>query len=320
MRLQNLCLVLGLGLLAVPTSAREGKNPPSLALHEKYRQIIVAKAVEPVGDEAFRFKTLKNLFRQAPAELTIRMAPDTARTLNPGKKYIVSFTQHQKVRFPGLSGKNPDGPTIVRIPQTEDAVFEYSRSLRRLITWQPAGKNFSKKKLLSMTSRLLSSEDRAVQRFAASEIAQRQLMETAGAQKGIDRVEAFVRDPDKDGNARNLLLLTAGRLPMESGGWRLDVARQFVTETDLTLDKASLIPGLVRLSLKILEKEGAAADAEAVARWLLGNHGPVAEAAVAALEALAPQTVGETVREALAQDDLNEDVRFVLKLKQKRLS
>ena len=320
MRFRNLTLLLGLGLLAMPAAAREGKNPPSLALHEKYRQIIVARAIEPVGDDAYRFKTLKNLWRKAPKELTLRMTAETAEGLQPGEKYIVGFTEHQKVRFPGLSGRDPEGPRVVRIPQTEDAVFEYSRTLRRMITWEHANKKLSPKKLLSMATRLLASQDPAVQRFAASEISQRQLLDLAGSQKRIDQVEAFVRNPANEGNARNLLLLTAGRLPAENRAWRVDVARQLVADTALPLDPTGLEAGLVRMSLKILEKEGTSEDAGGIERWLIGNHGPVAEAAVIALEVLTPETVAQAVRKALERGDLHKDVRFVLELRLKRMT
>ena len=319
MRFRVTPLLLGLSLMTVPASAREGKNPPSLALHEKFRQIIVARAVEPVGDEAFRFTTLKNLFRQAPEELTLRMAPETASRVQPGSKYIVAFTEHRKVRFPGMSGLDPDGPRVVRIPQTGEAVFEYSRALRRMITWQQAGKQLATRKLFSLATRLLQSSDPAVQRFGASEIAQRRLMEVVGGNR-LDEVEAFVRDRGRDGSARHVLFVASGRLPAESRTWRGELARQLVGETPTTLDPTGLEAGFVLLALEILTEEGTTADAQTVQRWLVGNHGPVAEKAAIALETLAPETAAQKIREALEQEDLSTDVRFVLNLRLKRLS
>jgi hypothetical protein len=305
--------------------AARSLGPPSKLLGADRNFVTAVTAVGDGAPGRFRFTKREDLVGVAPAEVEVRLVgltPGTAgpgeiavSELVPGATYVLGFSSYRRyARFPNVKGDDPAGPAILDLPGVGPALFEDTPAVRRLVRAPKLAAAGVRDAVLAQLAR----PDLRSRRLAVFELFFRSEVRAAFDREHADLLARVLADPALEPLARDFLLRSAALLPAAvQGGWIAAAARQALAgHPDPQLDPSSALPALLRTALRQLARSAPprADDAALAARFLVSNSPAVAEAALQAVEAAAPDvdTALDHVERALRHPGLTDDNRRLL--------
>ncbi len=293
-------------LAAAPCPAAKKAKPPSQEIRQDHRHAVLAIARQRPEPGKVTFEKRADLFAGAPATFTVRMDEPIAAGLRLGEAYVVCYTSWVKRRFPGVSGEDPEGPSLLRIPGVSESLFADTPEVRKLLAGEAEGRR--PKTLRRLLVRGLGSSHPRTQRLFAAEIVFRELLGEL-SKRQLTAVAEHIRGARNDAAAREMLLLAGMQPGSPADGRWLEAARGILATTPVELDLTSYTPSLVRSTLRVLRGGGEPADLPALGRWLAANNRAVVEAAIQAMVTLDPGGAETAVRAVLEEGRLSAEGR-----------
>ncbi len=304
-------LLLAMVLAPVAPIAAKLLLPASQALRGEHHQIMEATVVAIPAADRVTLRRERKLYGHPAAAVTVRLEPRSVAALEVGQRCLIAYSDWYKVRFPGRSGKDPEGPQVLRVPGVGQALFAPSRVARRLLT---QSSELDDQALLDLLIKGLKQADPATQRLFIADLMPRRQLHAALGERRLAALAAFGSDPHVDPEAREYLLATAQRPPHSLGAsWWSRSARHLLRSSELDLDPISPRPQLIRTALRALPRHPEVEDFDLAARWLHSPHGGLVRGAVKALGALDRRRLAAAIERALASADLPATSRAVLR-------
>jgi hypothetical protein len=292
-------------------NAARSLGPPSKLLGADRNFVAVVTAAEEVAPNRFRFEKRADLVGEAPAEVEVRLTGVEPGEVRPGAVYVLGFSSYLRyARFPAQKGDDPEGPKVIELPGVGPALFEDSPAVRQLVR----APQLSAAQVRDAALAQLARPDRRSRRLATFELFFRPPVREAFTAQHADELAVVLNAVALEPLTRDFLLRAAALLPGAlQGSWVTSAARRAVAaEESAELDLSSPVPALLNTALRLLADSRRPDDAALAARFLASNNAAVAEAALKAVEKLAPGTARGHVDQALQHPGLADDTRRLL--------
>ncbi len=306
-------LVGPLALVAIEPAAgavRVRSPLETLALPEHQVARLAAVGVEDEG--RYRFRRLEAT-PEEPEDLVLRVPAAVEAELEPGAAYLAGYSEIVPVpRARRTFRRDPAGPRLLELEGVGPALFADDPALRALLVPAPEAPPDAAAQVAAL-GELLGRDDARLRRLAASELALRaDLWPAATAATESALAGAFAAAGDDLYTRYRALEAAAGIAPSgpaAPASWLPEACREVLDGAPIELELGSYHPILLLTALEALARHGEAADAARVERHLDSSSSGVGKAALAALEALAPECAPAAAAAALARGALHAETR-----------
>lgn len=303
-------------IVAGSAAARAARSlgPPSKLLAADRNFVAVVTAAKEVAPNRFRFDKREDLVGVAPAQVEVRLTGVEPGEVRPGAVYVLGFSSYLRyARFPAQKGDDPEGPKVIDLPGVGPALFEDSPAVRRLVR----APQLSAAEVRDAALAQLARPDRRSRRLAAFELFFRPPVRAAFTAQHADQLAVVLNGAPLEPLeplTHDFLLRAAALLPAPlQGSWVTSAARRAAAAQESPqLDLSSPVPALLNTALRLLADSRRPDDAALAAHFLAANNAAVSEAALKAVEKLAPGTALDHVERALQQPGLADDTRRLL--------
>lgn len=316
----NVLLVLACLLPLGTVHARPELGPPSIKLRSNVANVVAARLESRGENGELHFTKLEDLHNEAPAEITLTVLPQLARSLQPGRNYVMAYIGWRQDRFPKVLVPRSGGPVLISLPGAAPAIFADSPVLREILSWDLEQSQHSPVELLPLIRAGLQVADWQYQEFFVTEIATRFPLHQHLTDTDREAVVRLATGPATSPYVPEFLFyngdfLGAAYAPQN----RTEVARHVLRETALRLDAGSAYPALVHTAMEYLAENGDEKDGAVLARWLWTNHNGLIETAMESMRRLGVADLAEMIDEVLTQSILDDTNRRVLENYRRRL-
>ena len=291
---------------------------PVKMLMKGHNRVAVLEAIARDDGSKVAFKVRQTFYgetgEETGEEVTVRLDEATYGDVEPGKTYVVAFTNvRRNFRFRELREIDPEGFRVVGILGGGPALLDDSPAVRLLFQAELAEEPPPPAERVAAAFATLSSDDQRTRAFGVLEISLRPEWIALMSDQQVAGLRRYLSDPGFGPDLRDRLLGIAEKLPAAlKGPWLAEETRRTLREIEPQFDLTTFFPRLATTAIRMLGTEGGRADGSLVARFLEANNPGVVEAALEALDRLDPGLARSRAKVILKRDDLHAESRRLL--------
>lgn len=304
--------------------ARPELGPPSIQLRSNLSNIIVAVPLsvnQNNGKAKIVFERVRDLHNiEKKSKILLSTNIEISDGIKEGEKYILAYIAWETLRQPKVVRPRHGGPLLINIAGAEPALFRYSESLEKILTWKMESSLQSPEEMLPVLMQGIWADDMQARSFFMTELLFRPKLYQWLSDSDIDIFTDMIENMNVSSSTLQLLLSQMYFLQKMG----VDVSRlcnfQFglLKHTVLDIGRNSRLSGLIRTALDNV-KQCSLKDIKIVDRWVMSNSTNVVEMALETLYTLEPESVVKAINRAFEQTLIDGDVYQVLINYKKRI-
>ncbi len=300
-------------------------EPPSEFLFKAENAMVAGEVTGVSADGTLTVRVAETLHgAAAPVELSVRTSPQWLAQFKPKQRVLVGYTLYgRSATRPKTLELRPEGAVILVSAGLEPALYHDTPDARAMLVRAPDEAVAGTRPWLDRILEKLQSDDLRQQDFFAAELVLREPLHALLGPRDWERIARFVNDGAAHPSARASLLAAAAAHPEQFGTqWPAEAALRIVSSThvDQVDAEMSMLPNLVQIAFRVLEKRNRKVPFASAQRWLASGQVGLAESALLAIRRSAPEREREAAEQALARAELAEASREFLRDHLRRLA
>jgi len=301
--------------------ARPTLGPPSINLRSSLANIVVVRLSEISTENKLIFKKVRDLHNKSEDIIIINSNPKIASSLELEKQYIIAYLAWKKTRRPIKVFPRPGGSVLINIAGAQPAIYSYSQSIEKLLTWKMKESLESPKQMLITIMSEIDNNDSQIQDFFVTELITRKNIHQWLKESDYQRIIKVLESPSTKPIIKEFILANINFMSNHISDDKLySILINILNTTDTQFDIFSYRATLIRTSLVKIRDFKERIDSKSLIKWLYSNNNGVIESSLDSMRIINPKGYLNDIDVVLKQTSLSKKARTTIENYKNRMS